>query len=140
MKKSITMLIAAAAAAIAFAAPASAADEVTTSRIARPASNNSGGVGAWIAFASTPQGRVFRSDIFRTEEGARQDARVECERVTARTCASTISVVPDFDVVIVRCQGPAVFMGASRLGYAEAGALSKARDAGYGGCQTIYTY
>jgi hypothetical protein len=60
--------------------------------------------------------------------------------VTRLAEGAGLSVVPDFDVVIVRCQGPAVFMGASRLGYAEAGALSKARDAGYGGCQTIYTY
>lgn len=139
MRKSIVLLVAAAAAALAFAGPASAAEEVTTSRIVRPAATG-GGVGAWIAFASTPQGRVFKSDIMRTEEDARADARVACERTTSRTCKSTISVVPDFDVVIVRCEGPAVFMGASKLGYAYAGAISKAREAGYYGCSTIYTY
>ena len=137
MMKRITLALAAAAA-IAVALPAFAV-ELETPRMARPAASG-GGVSQWVAFASTPQGRVFKSDIARTEEGARQLAREECENTTARTCATTISVPIQFDVHIVRCSGPSVFMGASAQGNAYGYAIDKANNAGRGGCVTIAQY
>lgn len=135
--KRMTLLIASAAAAISFAMPA-AAEELATTRMARSVAVNPGA--SWIALASTPQGRVFKSDIARSEEAARQLARTECENTTARTCGTTISVPPHFDVAVVKCPGAGVYMGASAQGNAIGYAHGKAAADGYYGCSVIAQY
>ncbi len=135
--KRITLLLAAAAAAISFSMPV-AAEELDTPRMTRQARATSGV--SWVALAASPQGRVFRSDMAGSEEAARGLAMNECERKTARTCDTTISVPWDWDVHVVKCAGPRVFMGASAEGNARGYAFWKAQNAGYGGCSTIATY
>jgi hypothetical protein len=105
----------------------------------QPNAHSPGGV-EWTGFAASPNGRVFQTDYNSpTEEGARMAARALCERATARTCASTISVPNDFDVVAVSCGGR-VFFGASKLGLEEAAAFDKAARAGFVSCRVVARY
>lgn len=135
--KHIALLVAVAAAAISSVMPASAV-ELETPRMSRPAAAVSGV--SWIALASTPQGRVFKSDTATSEEGARALAIRECENTTARTCSTTISVPWNWDVAVVKCPGGGVFMGASAQGNAIGYANGKAANAGRYGCDIIAQY
>jgi hypothetical protein len=105
------------------------AEEITQQRVSRadplePAT-------AWIALAADPTGRTFKTDSARNnEEAARSAAKALCERTTARTCGVTISVREDWDVVVVKCAGNKIFMGASAQGNASDYAYGKATNAG----------
>jgi hypothetical protein len=92
----------------------------------------------WVGYAATQQGRIFvTSQAFWTEEGARREARRECEAKTARTCYADISVPPNFNVAAVKCGG-AVFFGASAEGNQVEYAFDKARKFGLkSGCKVI---
>jgi|ERR1043166_3058661 hypothetical protein len=89
---------------------------------------------SWVALAASPNQRVFQSAQSGTEEGARADARTECENATGRTCSINISVPVHWDVVVLSCNDgrmEEVFMGGSSQGYAREKALEKAQDSGY---------
>lgn len=86
---------------------------------------------SWVALAASPDQRVFQSPQSGTEEGARAEARAECENTTGRTCAVNISVPLHWDVVVLSCNDAEIFMGASSQGYARDKALEKAQDGGY---------
>jgi hypothetical protein len=95
----------------------------------------------WIAFAASPNGRIFQSQWETGEEAARVKARTECERATARTCATTISVTTNFNVVALRC-GSTVFFGASAEDRAYSYAEAKAARAGVktSTCKEVFSY
>ena len=63
----------------------------------------------WIGFAVSPNGRVFQSNQFDNEARARAVAAGECEHTSLHTCSS-IAVVPEADVVAVKC-GNKTFLG-----------------------------
>ena len=129
-----TTLFAVALAAFASSAGAVELDAPRPSR--NPAGYVAGGITDWIGFAATPTGRVFQTAReYPTEEGARQAARVECERTTGRTCPPemTISIGSDFDVVAIICKNGArqgTYFGASKLGEQDDFAMGKARKFG----------
>lgn len=139
MIKRITMLAAAAAAAIAFALPASAV-ELTTPRLTRYTVVPEGVT--WISIAASPDGRAFQSVRASSEYAAMQLAKNECENKTARTC-KTMTVPVHWDITAMQCYrgGYAdVFLGGSQEGAATWIAQDKASRAGYGGCVTIAGY
>lgn len=85
---------------------------------------------SWVALAVSPNGRVFRSESFNSEERARSSARAACEQRSGRTCIDTMSV-PDFwQVVVLRC-GNQNFLGGSGQGDAYVIALAKAAAKGF---------
>jgi hypothetical protein len=96
---------------------------------------------SWVALAVSPNGRVFQSDAYDSEESARRAARNECERTSGRTCSDTMSVPDDWDVVVLRC-GSENFLGGSALGAAYDVALGKAAAEGFsaGHCRQIASY
>ena len=95
----------------------------------------------WIGFAVSPNGRVFQSNRFESEALARALAAGECEHTSLHTC-SAIAVVPEADVVAVKC-GNKTFIGGSTQGKAEDIARGKALDAGLSGhqlCSVVFRY
>jgi len=96
---------------------------------------------SWVALAVSPNGRVFRSNSFNTEEAARRSARNECEQTSGRTCRDTMSVPENWDVIVLRCAGRN-FLGGSGQGTAYDNALGKAVAQGFNAdrCRQIANY
>ena len=99
----------------------------------------------WIGFATSHNGRVFQSNP-NSEQGARDDARLECEARTQRSCRA-IAVTASADMIVVRCQiggiqdafvaGSGINQGAARyLAYEKA-----ARENFHSSvCQEVFSY
>jgi hypothetical protein len=58
----------------------------------------------WIAYAASPDSRIFKSFIRPSEDWARFDAKVECEKKSGRTCTASIAIPPHWTVSAVRCE------------------------------------
>jgi uncharacterized protein DUF4189 len=95
----------------------------------------------WVALAVSPNGRVFQSGSFNSEESARTSARNECEQTSGGTCRDVVSVPEEWDVIILRCENRN-FLGRSGQGKAYENALEKAVAQGFSAdrCQQIATY
>ena len=115
------------------------ADEITSGRSDRPVVASTGT--SWVALAASPNGRVFRSQVFDNEERARTAVRNECEQTSGRTCRDTMSVPENWDVIVLRC-GSQNFLGGSGQGVAYDIALGKAAERGFSAdrCQQIANY
>lgn len=133
----------AAAAALLFVVPvsASAFEYNTTPPNTAPPVVARGDPGtSWVGLAVSPNGRVFQSESFNSEESARTSARRECEQTSGWTCRDTMSV-PDFWAVsVLRC-GNQNFLGGSTEGMAYSIALAKAAAEGISAdrCRQIAT-
>jgi hypothetical protein len=131
-------LVAAVAAVLSVPVPTSAVELTNTAPpvVARGEPNAS-----WVALAVSPNGRVFQSESFNSEESARTVARNECEHTSGRTCRDTISVPNEWDVIVLRC-GNQNFLGGSAQGVAYDNALGKAVEKGFSAdrCQQIANY
>jgi hypothetical protein len=118
------------------------AEEVTPqSRSNRPIANTSS---MWLGFAASPTRRVFKSEAYQGEVGARTAAKNECETTTLRTC-NVIAVPEMADVSAVGCTyngRSKSFLGGSRQDLEKRIALDKANSEGFpdSSCDEIYTY
>jgi hypothetical protein len=138
-------LLAAAAALLSVVAVSASAGEITittgTTTTTPPVLARGDSGTSWVALAASPNGRVFQSESFNSEESARRAARNECEQTSGRTCGNTMSVPDNWDVVVLRCGGQN-FLGGSAQGVAYDIALGKAADQGFSAdrCRRIASY
>lgn len=96
---------------------------------------------SWVALAVSPNGRVFQSDSYTSEDRARGEAKNECEQNSGWTCRDTMSVPDSWDVIVLRC-GNRNFLGGSSQGKAHDIALDKAAAEGFTAnrCRQIANY
>jgi hypothetical protein len=72
----------------------------------------------WVGYSASPNGRIFRSEVFNDEQRAKNTARAECSSTSLRTCnwdLGTIAVAPSSFVAAVNCGGRESFIGGSNI-------------------------
>jgi hypothetical protein len=71
----------------------------------------------WLGYSVSPNGRIFRSEVFNDEQRAKATARAECSTTSLRTCdrLGTIAVAPSSYVAAITCGGRESFIGGSNI-------------------------